>query len=97
MPPILRAASFTAAALFGLAMPALAQDAMAPAAMAPMMSEDDLKLCLEQAAAITFPEVAQVAADACHGVHNGAVGADAMGGDAMGGDAMGTDAMAPKP
>lgn len=58
-------------------------DAMAPAAdaMAPMMSDAELKLCLEQAAAITFPAAMQAATDACHGVHNGAMGA--MGGDAM--------------
>lgn len=88
MTPILRTVSITAAALVGLAMPALAQDAMAPDAMAPMTDDADLKLCLDQAAAITFPEVAKVAADACHAVRNAA----------MGGDAMGTtDAMAPKP
>ena len=79
--------------------PAFAQDAMATDAMAPeggammagdaMMSDDDLKLCLEQAAMITFPHVMEVAAAACHDVHNG------MKGDVMGGDAMATDAMAP--
>lgn len=60
-----------------------AADAMAPAAgaMAPMMSDAELKLCLEQSAAITFPAAMQAATDACHGVHNGAMGA--MGGDAM--------------
>ncbi|UYO01098.1 MAG: pentapeptide MXKDX repeat protein [Devosia sp.] len=81
----------------------MATDSMAMDAMAPMMSDDELTLCLEQAAAITFPAVAEVAAQACHDVHNGhdamggdAMGGDAMGGDAMGGDAMGGDAMAPK-
>ena len=50
--------------------------------------------CLEQAAAITFPHVMEVAAAACHDMHNGMTDA-AMGGDAMGTDAMATDAMAP--
>ncbi|KKB85343.1 hypothetical protein VW29_06630 [Devosia limi DSM 17137] len=85
---------------FAAAPAAFAQDAMSPAgamapaadAMAPMMSDAELKLCLEQSAAITFPAAMQAATDACHGVHNGAMGA--MGGDAMG--AMGGDAMAPK-
>ncbi|MBO9587202.1 hypothetical protein [Devosia sp.] len=79
----------------------LAQDAMAPAtdgmamdAMAPMMSDDDLAKCVEQAKAISFPDVAMVAEQACHNIHNGH---DAMGSDAMGGAAMmGGDAMAPK-
>jgi hypothetical protein len=81
-----------------------AQDAMATDAMAPeggammagdaMMSDDDLKLCLEQAAMITFPHVMEVATAACHDAHNGMMG-DAMGGDAMATDAMATDAMAP--
>ena len=81
-----------------------APDAMG--AMAPMttISDEELALCLEQAANITFPE-AKAAADAgCHGLHQGmdvmgaleSLGAHDMGGDAMGSDAMGTDAMAPK-
>lgn len=56
-----------------------ATDAMAPAgAMAPMMSNADLKKCLEQSAMITFPDVMKAASDACHGMHNGAIGGDAM-------------------
>lgn len=99
----LRAFSFAAAtAIAFAAVPAsLAQDAMATDAMAgdamasdAMMSDDDLKLCLEQAAMITFPHVMDVAAAACHDAHNGMMG-DAMGGDAMATDAMATDAMAP--
>jgi hypothetical protein len=71
---------------------ASAQDAMG--AMTPMMSDDDLSNCVEQAKAITFPDVAMVAEQACHNIHNGH---DAMGGEAMGGNAMmGGDAMAPK-
>lgn len=96
----LRALSFTTvAAIAFAAAPAFAEDAMATDAMAPeggammagdaMMSDDDLKLCLEQAAMITFPHVMEVATAACHDMHNG------MMGDAMGGDAMATDAMAP--
>ena len=76
---------------------AFAQDAMATDAMATddaMMSDDDLKLCLEQAAMITFPHVMETAAAACHDMHNG-MGEDTMGGDAMAPDAMATDAMAP--
>lgn len=76
---------------------AFAQDAMATDAMATddaMMSDDDLKLCLEQAAMITFPHVMETAAAACHDTHNG-MGEDTMGGDAMAPDAMATDAMAP--
>lgn len=96
------------AALCLFAAPSFAQDAMAPAqdamgAMAPAatISDEELALCLEQAANITFPE-AKAAADAgCHGLHQGmdvmgalkSLGADHMGGDAMGSDAMGTDAM----
>lgn len=80
-----------------MATDAMATDAMATDAMAPMMSDDDLKLCLEQAGMITFPTVMQAAADACHGMHNGMMG-DAMGTDAMATDAMApADAMAPKP
>lgn len=78
---------------------AMAGDSMAMDAMAPM-GDDDLALCIEQAQAITFAEVAAVAEEACHGVHNGdpmagdAMGSDAMAGDAMAGDAMAGDAMA---
>ena len=88
------------AAVAAIAFPAVpasfAQDAMATDAMAAdaMMSDDDLKLCLEQAAMITFPHVMDVAAAACHEAHNGMMG-DAMGGDAMATDTMATDAMAP--
>ena len=100
----LRTLSLAAAAaiVFGT-VPAFAQVAMATDAMAPeggammaddaMMSDDDLKLCLEQAAMITFPHVMEVATAACHEAHNGMMG-DAMGGDAMATDAMATDAMA---
>ncbi len=76
-----------------MATDSMASDSMAMDAMAPMMSDGELALCLEQAAAITFPAVAESAAQACHDMHNGH---GAMGGDAMGGDAMGGDAMAPK-
>jgi len=81
-----------------------ATDAMAPMApamdaMAPMMSDADLAMCIEQATAITFPDVAMVAEQACHTMHNGhsPMAGDAMGSDAMSTDAMSTDAMAPKP
>jgi hypothetical protein len=97
----IKTASLSAAlalALFAPA-PAMAQDAMGTAkmssdgmamdAMAPMMSDEDLKVCIDQAKAITFAEVAMAAEAACHDVHNGH---DAMGGDAM----MGGEAMAPK-
>jgi len=67
----------------------MAVESMAMDAMAPMMSEDDLAHCLEQARAITFPDVAMVAEKACHNMHNGD---DAMGGDAM----MSGDTMAPQ-
>lgn len=65
------------------------QDAMAPDAMVPMMSDGELAQCIEQAKAITFSEVAMVAEQACHSLHNGQ---SAMGGGAM----MAGDAMAPK-
>ena len=82
------------------AMAPMAGDAMAPMAgdaMAPMMSDEDLKTCVSQAMAITFPDVAKVAEAACHDLHNGhmPMAGDAMGGDAMAGDAMAGDAMAP--
>ncbi len=80
--------------LAALSMPsAIAQDAMSSDAMGgeAMMSEGELAQCLEQAAAITFPQVAAAAEQACHDVHNTAMGGDAMGGDAMGGDAMKSD------
>lgn len=75
---------------------AMAADPMAPDAMAAgaMMSDDDLKLCLEQAAMITFPQVMDAATAACHGMHNGMM-ADPMAPDAMAPDAMAPDAMAP--
>jgi len=77
-----------------MATDAMAADAMAMDAMAPM-SDDDLKLCLEQAGMISFATVMEAAAKACHDLHNGMMG-NAMGSDAMmGGDAMATDAMAP--
>ena len=79
----------TASASAQDAMAPMAPDAMAPMAgdaMAPMMmSDDDLKMCVEQSMAITFPEVAKVAEAACHGLHNGHA---PMAGDAMAGDAM---------
>ena len=76
---------------------AMAQDGMASDAMAPMMSDDDLALCLEQAAAITFAQVASAAEHACHALHNGEpMAGDAMAGDARAGDAMAGDAMAPQ-
>ena len=86
-----KTASLSAALVLALfaAGPTLAQDAMSTDAMAPMMSDDDLKTCLDQAMAITFPDVAMVAEEACHNLHNGQ---GAMGGDAM----MAGDAMAPK-
>ncbi|WP_417584809.1 hypothetical protein [Pelagibacterium sp.] len=94
-----------AAAVFTLALPiaaGYAQDTMASDAMADdsmasdaMMSDDDLALCIEQAQAISFAEVAATAEHACHTVHNGGqMGSDAMAGDAMAGDAMAGDAMA---
>ena len=68
---------------------AMATDAMAPAGGAmmagdAMMSDDELTLCLEQAGAISFPQVMEAASAACHDLHNG-----------MTGDAMAADAMAP--
>lgn len=100
----LRHLSLAAAAIVFATIPtAFAQDAMAPAggammsgdAMAPM-SDDDLKLCLEQAAGITFAQAMEAATAACHGMHNGMMG-DAMAPDAMApADAMvPADAMAP--
>lgn len=78
-----------------MATDAMATDAMAADAMAPM-SDDDLKMCLDQAAMITFPHVMEVATAACHDMHNGMMGA-AMAPDAMKADAMApaADAMAP--
>lgn len=85
-------AGFTLAAA-----PSFAEDAMAPAtnAMAPAgamaaMSDADFKLCNEQAATMTFPEVRQAALVACHGLHEGM---DVMG--AIKSLGMETDAMAP--
>ncbi|QDZ11149.1 hypothetical protein [Devosia ginsengisoli] len=83
---------------------AMATDAMAPAAATPL-TDDEFKLCMEQAGGITFPAAQLAAATACHGLHQGA---DVMGAieslglgemsspaDAMAIDAMSTDAMAP--
>jgi hypothetical protein len=100
----LRSLSFAAVAAIAFAgtpasfaQDAMATDAMATDAMASdaMMSDDDLKLCLEQAAIITFPHVMDVASAACHEAHNSPMGGDAMATDAMAPDAMATDAMAP--
>lgn len=71
---------------------AMAKDAMAMDAMAPMMSEEDMKLCLDQAMAITFPSVAMAAEAACKALKDGH---GAMGGAMMGGDAMQGGVMAP--
>ena len=92
----LRGIALAATISLALVPAAFAQDAMATDSMAAdaMMSDDDLKLCLEQAAMITFPHVMETAAAACHDTHNG-MGEDTMGGDAMAPDAMATDAMAP--
>ena len=69
----------------------MADDMMADDMMA--MSDDELALCLEQAAAITFPVVAEAAAAACHGVHDGM---DVMGAiEKFSMEAMSGDAMAP--
>lgn len=67
---------------------AMATNSMSGDAMAPMMSDADLAKCLDEAKMISFPDVAMVAEQACHNMHNGH---DAMGGDAMGGAAMATD------
>lgn len=81
-----------------------ATDAMAPAAdammagdaMTPTMTpitDDEYKLCMEQAGGITFEAAMQAAAAACHGLH---MGMDVMGAmEAMGMGPMGGDAMAP--
>ena len=99
----LRILSAAAAVLVFAAVPSFAQDAMAPApmasdAMAPAamapMSDADLKTCMEQAGMITFPQVMKAASDACHDMHNGAMGGDAMA-PATGAMAPATDAMAP--
>lgn len=103
----LPALSFAALLMVASTAPGFAQDAMATDAMAGdamagdamagdmVMSDEDLALCLEQVAMITFPSVLQAASDACHVAHNGMMGS-AMGGDAMATDAMATAAMAPK-
>lgn len=104
----LRMLSFAAIAAMAFATPGFAQDAMAPAAdaMAPAagammagdamapMSDDDLKLCLDQAATITFPHVMEAATAACHDMHNGMM-PGAMAPDAMAPAPMAPDAMAP--
>ena len=80
-----------------MASDSMASDSMAMDSMAPMMSEEDLALCIEQAQAITFADVAAAAEEACHTVHNGeAMGSDAMAGDAMASETMEGDAMAPQ-
>ena len=73
----LRGLAIAATLSFALVPAAFAQDAMATDAMATdamatdamagdaMMSDDDLKLCLEQAAMITFPTVMEAASAAC--------------------------------
>ncbi len=72
-----------------MASDSMASDSMAMDSMAPMMSDEDLALCIEQAQAITFAQVAATAEEACHMVHNGEhMDADPMAGDAMAGDAM---------
>lgn len=78
--------------------PAFAQDAMSPAAMnapamggdamAAPMTDDQLNQCLDQAGSVTFQPAMQAASDACHAMHNGAMGGSPMGGDAMSGGAM---------
>lgn len=75
---------------------AMKPDAMAAAPMAPM-TDDEFKLCQEQAGTITFPVVQHVAMKACEGLHDGM---DVMGtmnsmGMGMDGGAMAPDAMAP--
>ena len=91
--------TLTMAAVAGLALllsagvqaqDAMSTDGMAMDAMAPMMSDEDLALCVQQAKAITFPEVAMVAEMAWNNLHKGH---GAMSGDSM----MEGDAMAPKP
>lgn len=68
----------------GMASDSMASDSMAMESMASMMSDDDLALCIEQAQAITFAQVAATAEQACHMVHNGEnMDADPMAGDAM--------------
>lgn len=90
----------------GFAQDAMATDAMAPAggammagdAMAPAMTpitDDEYKLCMEQAAGITFPAVMQAAAAACHGLNMGMDVMARLESMGMSGDAMATDAMAP--
>ncbi|WP_421951251.1 hypothetical protein [Pelagibacterium sp.] len=67
-----------------MASDSMASDSMAMESMASMMSDDDLALCIEQARAITFAQVAATAEEACHMVHNGEnMDADPMAGDAM--------------
>ena len=77
---------------------AMATDAMASGAMTPL-TEDEFKLCMEQAGGITFPAAQHAAATACHGLH---AGMDVMGaieslglGEMASPDAMAADAMAP--
>lgn len=111
MTNILRGLALAATLSLALVPAGFAQDAMATDAMAPTItpiSDDEYKLCMDQAGAITFPAVMQAAAAACHGLHMGMdvmatlesmgmgpMGDDAMATDAMSTDAMSTDAMAP--
>lgn len=89
----------------GFAQDAMASDPMASGVVTPI-TDAQLASCLEEAGAISFPEVAYAAVAACHGLHRGmdVMGAvramsedDApMATDAMApADAMATDAMAP--
>lgn len=103
---LLRSLSLAALASMSFIAPGFAQDAMSTDAMAPAggammagdamapMSEDDLALCLEQAATISFAQVMEAAVAACHDMHNGMM-PGAMAPDAMAPDAMATDSMAP--
>ena len=91
-----------------MATDAMASDAMAPAgdammagdAMAPTLTpltDDEFKLCIEQAGGITFPATKASAEAACKGLHQGMdvmATLESMGMAATGGDAMASDAMA---
>ncbi len=105
----LRGIALAATLSFALIPAGFAQDAMAPAANAMMagdamtptmtpITDDEYKLCMEQAGSITFPAVMQAAAAACHGLHMGMdvmATLESMGMGPMATDAMATDAMAP--
>lgn len=85
----------------GFAQDAMATGAMAVDAMTPAitpLTDDEYKLCMEQAGAITFPAVMQAAAAACDGLRMGMdvlATLESMGMGPMGSDAMTSDAMAP--